>query len=149
MPTAMHVGRELAREWRVGMVLGVRVGTMARARVRMLFGMRSRAFMGDQRVGFEHRLQPLARVSRTVADLGKAFQMVRHVPFVPCHDDRFDIGEVFVERRAADPGLLGDLRHRDRRESVLSDQLGRGLQDRAAYLTAVSLDRVRPEPRHP
>jgi hypothetical protein len=33
---------------------------------------------------------------------------------MPGDQDRFDIGEVLVQGRASDPGLLGDLRHRHR-----------------------------------
>ncbi len=39
--------------------------------------------------------------------------------FVPSEQDRFDVREVFIQRRTSDAGRLGDLRHRDRRQPVL------------------------------
>jgi hypothetical protein len=68
--------------------------------------------------------------------------------FVPCEQDRFDIRVVLVERRAADAGRLGDLRHRDRSQAVLGHQRGGGVEDGVADLAPVSLDGVGPQLRH-
>ena len=66
----------------------------------------------NERVGLEHGREPLGGASRLVAELGELFEVAADLTFVPGDEDRFDVWEVLVQRRASDPGLLGDLRHR-------------------------------------
>ncbi len=102
----------------------------------------------DERVGLEHRAKSLARTTGFVPDLAEMREVPADLTLVPAAEDRFDVGEVFVERRASDARLLGDLRHRDTEQSVLGDQGRGGIHDRVAHLAAVRLDRPGPELRH-
>ena len=68
--------------------------------------------------------------------------------FVPGGQDRFDVREVLVQRRASDAGFLGDLRHRHRADPALGNEAGSGLDDRLADGAAVLLDRRVPQLRH-
>jgi hypothetical protein len=86
-----------------------------------------------------YRYFPLAALCEVGGDLA----------FVPGDQDRLDVWEVLVQRRPADAGGLGDLRHRHRQQPVLADQRRGGVQDRLAHLVAVRLDGVVPQPRHP
>jgi hypothetical protein len=47
--------------------------------------------MGNQRVGLEDRLEPLARVAGLVADLGEIFEVAGDLSFVPGDQDRLDV----------------------------------------------------------
>jgi hypothetical protein len=57
-------------------------------------------------------LKPVGRIACAVADLGELGQVFADLSFVPGQQDRVDVGEVPVERRAPDARALGDLRHR-------------------------------------
>ena len=84
----------------------------------------------------------------TVSDLFEFVQVAGDLPFVPCGQDRIDVGKVLVQRRPADSCLPGYLRHRHRREPVLGDQ-GRGrVQRGVAHRRAVRRDRLAPQLRH-
>ena len=76
------------------------------------------------------------------------FEVAGDLTFVPGDQDRFDVGEVLVQRRASDAGLLGDLRHRHRPQPVLGHQRRRGVEGRVAHRAAVRLDRLVPQLRH-
>ncbi len=104
--------------------------------------------VGQHSVGFEHRRQPLASRARLVADASKLLQVSLHLPFVPGSQNGLDIRKVLVERGAADAGGLGDLRHRHRRQPVLSHQRRRRVQDGVAHLAAVRRNRLAPQLRH-
>ena len=76
----------------------------------------------DVGVGVEDGLEPLTRTGGPVPDLRALFEVRIHVAVVPGDEDRLDVQEVLVERRASDAGLLGDSRHRHRMEPVLGHQ---------------------------
>ena len=97
---------------------------------------------------FEHPFERFTRVVELVTELDQLGQVDGDMAFVPSDQDRFDVGEVLVQRRPSDPGLLGDLRHRHRRQPVLGHQRSRGVQRGVAHRSAVRLDRVVPELRH-
>jgi hypothetical protein len=65
--------------------------------------------IGDEREGLEHGLEPLASAASLVPKLGKLFEVDGDVTFVPGDQDRFDVGEVLVQSRTPDAGLLRDL----------------------------------------
>ena len=71
-----------------------------------------------QRVGPEHRLEPLAGATSLVAHFGELCEVLGDLAFVPGDQDRVHVWEVFVERRSSDAGLGGDLGHRHRRQSM-------------------------------
>ena len=104
--------------------------------------------MGDERVRLQHGFQPLAGSAGLVADHGEMLQMPSDVPFVPGGQDRLHVGEVLVQCRAPDAGLLGDLRHRDRGEPVLGHQRGGRIQGGVAHRATVLVDRLGPQLRH-
>ncbi len=104
--------------------------------------------VGNERVGLEYSFEPLASVASLVPDFGKMFEVVGDLTFVPGDQDGFDAWEVLVERRTSDAGLLSDLRHRHRRQSVLGHQPCSGVQGRVAHGAAVRLDRLVPHLRH-
>ncbi len=112
------------------------------------FGAVVLAVVADERVRLEHRFEPLASVARLVAEFGEMVEVTGDVTLVPGEQDRFDICEVLVQRRASDAGVLGDLRHLHRRQSVLGGQRPSGVQNRFAYRVAVRLDGLVPQPRH-
>jgi len=68
--------------------------------------------VGDEGVALEHSLESLASMASLVSDPSEMFEMAIDLTLMPGEQDRFDVGEVLVERRASDAGLLGDLRHR-------------------------------------
>jgi hypothetical protein len=43
-------------------------------------------------------------ITRLVSDCGEMFEMVRSLTFVPAGRDRYDVGEVLVQRRTFDAG---------------------------------------------
>jgi len=83
-----------------------------------------------------------------VADRGQVVEVAGDVAGVPGGQDRLDVGEVLVQRRAADAGLGGDPGHRHRREPVLGDQRRGRVKRRVVHGAAVFLDRLGPELRH-
>jgi SAM-dependent methyltransferase len=92
----------------------------------------------NERVGPQHRFEPLACIPGLVSNFGELFEAAGDLTFVPGGQDRFDVGEVLVQCRPSDPGLLGDLRHRHRRQPVLGDQRHRGVQGRVPHRAAVA-----------
>ena len=102
----------------------------------------------NERVGLEHSRQTLAGVAGLLPGMGELLEMLGDLPVMPRGEDRFDVGEVLVQRRPSDPRLLGDLRHRHRRQPVLRHQRCRRVQRGVAHRSAVRLDRVVPELRH-
>jgi len=105
-------------------------------------------FVGDERVRLQHGFESLVSVAGPVSDLGEIGQVAGDLTFVPGIEDRFDVGEILVQRRPPDPGLLGDLGHRYRPQSVLGYKGRGGIQDRVVYLAAVSFDRLGPQLGH-
>ena len=84
-----------------------------------------------------------------LSDFGaEVVKVAGDLPFVPGHQDGFDVGEVLVQGRPADPGLPRDLRHGHGAQAVLGDQRGRGVEDGVADLAAVRVDRLAPQLRH-
>ena len=69
-----------------------------------------RPLVGYLRVGSEDGFEPLAGAAvGLVPDLGEIFEVAGDVAVVPGDQDRLDVGEVLVQRRAADAGLGGAL----------------------------------------
>jgi hypothetical protein len=101
-----------------------------------------------ERVGLEHRRESFTRIVSMVSDLGEILEVTGDLPFVPGDEDRFDVGEVLVQSRTADARLLGDLRHRHRRQPVLGYERRHGVQGGVAHRAAMRLDGVVPEPGH-
>lgn len=81
-------------------------------------------------------------------DLGQQFEVVADLVVVPGPKDLFDAGEVLVDGRTADSGLVGDLGHGDVQRTAFGCESGGSLQDRVANLTAMRLDRRVPQLRH-
>lgn len=52
----------------------------------------------EERVGLEHRLEPLPRIASLVSDLRKLGKMGGDLAIVPREEDRLDVGEVLVRR---------------------------------------------------
>jgi hypothetical protein len=102
----------------------------------------------DERVGLEHRCESLGGRSRLLGEAGELSQVTGDLPLVPRVQDRLDVSEVLVERRAADAGLLGDLRHRHRPQAVCRNEGGRDREDGVFHRASVLVDRLLPEPRH-
>ena len=113
------------------------------------FGAVVLAAVGDERECLQHRFEPLAGVAGLVSEFGEMFEVACDVTLVPGEQDRFDVGEVLVQRRTSDTCLFGDLRHRHRQWSVLGHQRPRGVQGRVDHRAAVRLDRLVPQLRHP
>ena len=82
-------------------------------------------FVLDECIRLEHSFQALVGVTWPVADLSESLEVSRDLTLMPGKKDRLDVREVLVERGAADAGLLGDLRHRDRPQAVLGHEPGR------------------------
>ena len=104
--------------------------------------------VGNERERLEHCFKALHSPIGLVSDFCELVEMAGDLTFVPREENRLDICEVLVERRTADAGFLGDLRHRHRSQPVLRGESGGCLQDRFAHLTPVRLDRVAPQLRH-
>ena len=68
--------------------------------------------------------------------------------FVPGEEDRIDVGEVLVQRCAADTRVRCDLGHRHRTQATLGDQRRRRVQRRVAYVLAVRFHGFVPQPGH-
>lgn len=73
-------------------------------------------------VGLQDGLDPLTGVSRLIPHVGELRQMPADLALVPGEKDRFDVGEVLVQGRAADAALRRDLRHRDRGQPLNGGQ---------------------------
>jgi hypothetical protein len=108
----------------------------------------SMRLVGDERVGLEYGVEPLARVTGLVANFNEIVEVPADLAFVPGEQNRFDAREVLVQRRASDAGLLGDLRHRHRPQPVGGRERRCGVQYRLPYLSAMHLHRLVPELRH-
>ena len=104
--------------------------------------------LGDEREGLEDSLEPLARVANLVPDSGEMFEVAIDLTFVPGQQDRLDVWEVLVQRCPTDAGLLSDLRHRHRQQSVLGHQGRRAVQGRVDHGAAVGFDSRVPQLRH-
>jgi hypothetical protein len=59
------------------------------------------AVVGDERVGLQHGLEPLASVAWLVAEFGELGKVGGDLAFVPGNQDRLDVWEVLVQRRPA------------------------------------------------
>jgi hypothetical protein len=103
----------------------------------------------EEGVGLQDGTEALHRADASVPDFGQVCEVGLDLTIVPGEQDRFNVREVLVQRGAADPGLLGDPRHRHTPQAVLLDERGRPIQRRIADRSAVGLDRVGPEFRHP
>lgn len=104
--------------------------------------------VGNERESLEHGFQSLTGVARLIPDCGKLFEVAVDLAFVPGDQDRFDIREVFIQRRTSDASRFGDLRHRHGGQPVLSHQRRSGVQGRVSHRAAVGLDRLVPQFRH-
>ena len=104
--------------------------------------------VGDQREGVQHGGEPLTRIAGVVACLDQLVQVVADLALVPGHEDRFNIGEVLVQRGPSDAGGLRDLGHGHRRETVLGNEPRCRLHDGLAHLVPVRVDGLRPQFRH-
>ena len=93
-------------------------------------------------VRHQHSRDPRDRIASLVSKTGEMFQMAADLPLVPGDQNRFDIREIFVQRRAATSRLFGDLRHRHGRQPMLGYQRRSGVDGRIAHRAAVHLDRV-------
>ena len=103
---------------------------------------------GDEGERPQHRLQTRSGTVGPVPDCGQVVEVVGDLLLVPGEEDRLDVRKVLVQRRAPDPGVLRDPRHRHRRQPVLGHQCRGGPQDRLAYSGAVRVDRLAPELGH-
>lgn len=108
----------------------------------------ARAVERDLGVRGEHGLEALTWVCGPVTRSGERLEVLLDVPLVPGDEDGLHVGEVLVERRPADAGLLGDPRHRHVGQAVLPDERGGRLDDGFAHLATMRVDRVRPESWH-
>jgi hypothetical protein len=104
--------------------------------------------VGETRVGAQHGREPQARIFLPLAGAGELVEVVGDLPLLPGEQDRLDIREVLVEGRAADAGVLGDLRHGDRGRPVRLDEFRGHRQDRLVHRLPVALDGLVPQPRH-
>ena len=91
------------------------------------------ALVLDDRVGGEHGFEAFARVAGSVAEHRELLEVAFDLLRVPGQQDRLDVWEVLVERRAADAGLLSDLRHRHRTQSMVCDERRGGPEDGLPY----------------
>ena len=102
----------------------------------------------DERVCAEHGREPCARITRPMSDRRELAEVGVHTLRVPRDEDRLDVGEVLVERRAPDPRFIGDLRHRDGGQPFASDERQRLFDDGGADREAVRFDGLVPELGH-
>jgi len=70
--------------------------------------------------------------------------MLANLTLMPGGENCFDVGEVFVERGAADTGPLGYLRHGDSAQATFGDKVCRCLERGVLHRPSVSLDRLVP-----
>lgn len=106
------------------------------------------AVLGKARIGLKDRLEAFSCTSRPVPYLLQLLEVACDLSFVPGEQDRFDIREVFVERRASDAGLLGDLRHCHRAQTAFANERRCDIQRRVANSAAMRLDRIVPKLGH-
>ena len=104
--------------------------------------------VANERIGLEHRFEPLDRLASSISDFCQLFDVCSDVTLVPGDQDRFHIRKVLVQGGPSDARLLGDLRHGDRMQAVFRHQARDGVQNRVAYLAAVRIDRLGPKLRH-
>src|SRR5262249_60250385 len=88
--------------------------------------------VANERIGLEQHPEALAWITSLLPERRELGEMAGNVPFMPGDQDRFDVWKVLVQGRASDAGLLSDLRHRHRSQSVLGDERPGGVQDRVA-----------------
>src|SRR4051812_48047203 len=100
--------------------------------------------VADERISLQHRLESPG----AGPDLGELPQMIADLPLMPCRQDRLDVGEVLVERRPADPGVLSNLGHRDPGQPALGHQRGGHIERRRPPGVAMRRDAVVPQLRH-
>jgi hypothetical protein len=104
--------------------------------------------MRQKRVSLEDSGESLVCRRGPVSELGELLEVSGDLAFVPGQQDRFDIGEVLVQRCSSDPGPACDLRHRHGEEAAFGDQSGGRVEDRVANFAAMRLDRLRPQLGH-
>jgi hypothetical protein len=104
--------------------------------------------MRNQRISFEHGLEPVSGTTRLVPYLSQLIEVTLHVASMPGDKDRIHVREVFVKRRAADAGFFGDLGHGDGRQPLFRDELRRGVEDGVIHRAPVRLDGLGPQFRH-
>lgn len=75
-------------------------------------------------------------VCRGLARLREFLQVRLDLALMPCPKDGLNVGEVLVEGRPSDAGLLSYLRHRDGAESLLGYEPNGCVLDRLADLVA-------------
>ena len=100
--------------------------------------------VADERI----RLQHVVDAVGPLPDVVKLLEVIGDLALVPGGEDRVDVGEVLVERRAADSGPLCDLGHRDTGQAAYGDQTGCRVEDRFPHRVAVGRDGVVPQLRH-
>lgn len=105
--------------------------------------------VADGGVGVEDDLESRSGVVVFVSYLGEHREVASDLAFVPGEEDRFDVGEVLVERGSSDAGVFGDARHRDREQAIVGDERRGGVEHRVADLAPVLVDRVGPQLGHP
>jgi len=88
--------------------------------------------LADPPVRREDGAQPLRAVPRLLADGGQPGQVVGDLAVVPGRHNLFDVWEVFVQRRPADAGGRGHLRHADAQKSTAAHLLASRRQDGVA-----------------
>jgi len=74
--------------------------------------------------------------------------MPADLTLMPGGEDGFDVGEVLVERGAADTGFLGYLRHGHSPQTTFGHELCRCLQRGLLHRPTMSFDRLVPQLRH-
>src|SRR5947208_1364737 len=100
--------------------------------------------VADERV----RLQYVVDAVGPLPDVVELLEMVGDLALVPGGENRVHLGEVLVERRAADAGPLRDLGHRDAGQAAFGDQTACRVEDRFPHGVAMSRDGVVPQLRH-
>ena len=75
---------------------------------------RSVMVVQNESEGFEDGVKAPLRIPRwrSIARLRELLEMTRELTLMPRNEDLFDVGKVFVQRRAADTGRFRNLRHR-------------------------------------
>lgn len=105
--------------------------------------------MCDLSVRPQDLFHPLPNVSpRAVLHVGEMVQVGCDVPFVPSIQDRIHVGKVLVQRRPSYPGILGDLRHRHRRQTMAGHQPGNGIENGPFDSASMLFDGLIPQLGH-
>ena len=108
----------------------------------------SARLVGDHGVGVKNRREALFGFAGLSGDFDELAEVAVYLALVPRAQDRFDMGEVLVERRAPNPRSLGDLRHRHTQQSTLLDQGDGRVEDRIADFAAMRFDGLGPQLWH-